>query len=473
MSFHSLEFLVFLLAVLGVYWSLPQSRRNLFLVPASLLFYGFHHAWFLIPFAVTTVIDYLVALGIERDRARSRRLVAISVTSNLALLCAFKYFNFFAENVAAIFHSLHLPVALPVLDVVLPAGISFYTFQSIGYVMDVYRREVPACRSFRDYALFVAFFPQLVAGPIQRAGHLLGQIQRDRGPLLPSVAAGAFSLMMWGFFKKLVIADNVAVTANKVFALQDPSFPVLWSGVLAFCIQIYADFSAYTDIARATARLLGFELRENFNHPYIAQSPSDFWRRWHISLSSWIRDYLFIPLGGSRGGGAKTIRNLIIVFFLTGLWHGAAWNFILWGLYYAALMILYRIAAAIVPGKISSLPVAAAFRVALMFILTNIGWLIFREHSVAQLARDLTASPFSASASEWSVGIYLTAMTTLFAIPLALHLGWDLKLRPVLLRREWSSAAVLAARTFIATILFTLIVLLSSGEVRDFIYFQF
>ena len=473
MSFHSLEFVVFLIAILGVYWSLPKSQRNLLLVPASLLFYGFHHAWFLIPFAVTTVIDYLVALDIERNRARSRRLVAISVTSNLALLCAFKYFNFLTENMAALLHWLHLPVSMPVLDVVLPAGISFYTFQSIGYVVDVYRGEVRACRNFRDYALFVAFFPQLVAGPIQRAGHLLGQIQRDRGPLSPSVAAGAFSLMMWGFFKKLVIADNVAVTANKVFALQDPSFPVLWAGVLAFCIQIYADFSAYTDIARATARLLGFELWENFNHPYIAQSPSDFWRRWHISLSSWIRDYLFIPLGGSRGSGAQTIRNLIIVFFLTGLWHGAAWNFILWGLYYAVLTILYRFAGAIVPEKISALRVSALLRVALMFALTNVGWLIFREHSVTQLAHDLTLSPFAAGGQEWSVGIYLAAMTALYSIPLVLHLAWDLKLRAVFQRREWPPSAEIAGRTFVATLLFTLILLLSSGEVRDFIYFQF
>jgi D-alanyl-lipoteichoic acid acyltransferase DltB (MBOAT superfamily) len=472
-SFHSLEFVVFLAAILGVYWSLPKSQRNLFLVPASVFFYGFHHAWFLLPFVVTTIVDYLVAMGIERNRAHGRRLVAISVTSNLALLCAFKYFNFFTENVAALFHWLHVPVSMPVLDVVLPAGISFYTFQSIGYVIDVYRGEVRACRNFRDYALFVAFFPQLVAGPIQRAGDLIGQIQRDRGPLLPSVAAGAFSLLMWGFFKKLVIADNVAITANKVFALQAPSFPVLWAGVLAFCIQIYADFSAYTDIARAVARLLGFELRENFNHPYIAQSPSDFWRRWHISLSSWIRDYLFIPLGGSRGSGAKTVRNLIIVFFLTGLWHGAAWNFILWGLYYAVLLILYRFAAAVVPARITGLSVAAVFRVGLMFIFTNVGWLIFREHSVAQLARDLTMSPFAADSREWTVGIYLAAMTALYAIPLALHLVWDLKLRAVLRRREWPPAAQIAGRTFVATLLFTLIVLLSSGEVRDFIYFQF
>ncbi len=473
MSFHSLEFVVFLTAILGVYWSLPKSQRNLFLVPASVFFYGFRHTWFLIPFAVTTIVDYVIALSIERNRDHGRRLVAISVTSNLALLCSFKYFNFFTENVAALFEWLHVPVSMPVLNVVLPAGISFYTFQSIGYVIDVYRGDVRACRNFRDYALFVAFFPQLVAGPIQRAGEFIGQIQRDRGPISPAIAAAAFSLLMWGFFKKLVIADNVAVTANKVFALQAPSFPVLWAGAFAFYIQIYADFSAYTDIARAVARLLGFELRENFNHPYIAQSPSDFWRRWHISLSTWIRDYLFIPLGGSRGSAAKNVRNLIIIFFLTGLWHGASWNFILWGLYYAVLMIVYRFAAMTVPARISGMPGAAVFRVAVMFVLTNVGWLIFREHSIAQIARDLTTSPFAASASEWNVGIYLVAMTALYAIPLAIHLAWDLKIRTAVLRREWSPIAEIAGRTFVATVLLTLIILLSSGEVRDFIYFQF
>ena len=278
------------------------------------------------------------------------------------------------------------------LPVVLPAGISFYTFQSIGYVVDVARGHVPACRSFRDYVLFVSFFPQLVAGPIQRAGQLLTQIQMPRR-ISPALVGDAFYLLVWGFFKKLVIADNVAITADKVFAIQEPSFPILWAGVLAFCVQIYADFSAYTDIARGSARLLGFKLSQNFNHPYIAESPSDFWRRWHISLSTWIRDYIYIPLRGSRGSEARTILNLTIVFLLTGLWHGASWNFVIWGLYYALLTIIYRLADAVVPARIQTLPGLRAGKIALMFVLTNVGWLIFREHNVGRLWRALTLDP--------------------------------------------------------------------------------
>ena len=215
MIFHSLVYLIFLAAILGLYWSVPARWRNLLLIPASLVFYGWNHPWFLLPFAATTVIDYFVARGIEAVPARSRQLVTVSVLSNLGLLGVFKYFNFFIANVSALLDALHLHVPLPVLHIVLPAGISFYTFQSIGYVVDVARGHIKACRSFRDYVLFVAFFPQLVAGPIQRAGHLLAQIQRPR-TISPALVADAFFLLVWGFFKKVVIADNVAVTANKV-----------------------------------------------------------------------------------------------------------------------------------------------------------------------------------------------------------------------------------------------------------------
>ena len=428
MSFHSLDFVVFLLLVLGIYWNLGHRLQNYFLVPASLFFYGFVHPWFVLPFLATTFIDYFVALGIESFRHRARLLVAVSVLCNLGLLSVFKYFNFFTANLAALLARIHLHVPLPVLEIVLPAGISFYTFQSIGYVVDVYRGHIRACRNLRDYALFVAFFPQLVAGPIQRAGGLLTQIQRPRS-LTPVVAGDALVLLIWGFFKKLVIADNVAITANKVFALSNPSFPILWAGVLAFCIQIYADFSAYTDIARASARLLGIELSPNFDHPYLAQSPSDFWRRWHISLSTWLRDYVYIPLGGSRGTRGRVTLNLIVVFLLTGLWHGASWNFVLWGLYYAALTIIYRVAAGLVPKSVQDMRLLAVGRILLMFALTNLGWLIFREQDLGQLSRDLLLSPAAASASAWQSGAYLTAITFLYALPLIIHTVWDVGLK--------------------------------------------
>ena len=472
MIFHSLVYLVFLAAVLGLYWSVPARWRNALLIPASLIFYGWNQPWFLLPFAATTVIDYCVARGIEAAPARSRQLVMVSVLSNLGLLGVFKYFNFFTANVAALLDALHLHVPLPVLHVVLPAGISFYTFQSIGYVVDVARGHVKACRSFRDYLLFVAFFPQLVAGPIQRAGHLLAQIQRPR-TISPALVADAFFLLVWGFFKKVVIADNVAITADKVFAVQDPSFPILWIGVLAFCIQIFADFSAYTDIARGSARLLGFDLSPNFNHPYLADSPSDFWRRWHISLSAWIRDYIFIPLGGSRGGEARTILNLTIVFLLTGLWHGASWNFVLWGLYYALLTIIYRVAAAVVPARVQTLPGLRAGKILLMFLLTNLGWLIFREQNIGRLWHGLTLSPAATPAGQWQVSGYLAATVGIFSIPLVLHAVWDVLLHERVVRlNPWPSLAWCAA-TAVAVVLFGGLLVLRSNTSQDFIYFQF
>jgi alginate O-acetyltransferase complex protein AlgI len=472
MIFHSLQFIVFLIVVLAIYWAAPARWRNFLLVPASLVFYGFVHPWFLLPFAATTIIDYFVARGIEAQPARKRQLVAISVTSNLGLLAIFKYYNFFIENVATLLAALHLPVSLPVLHIVLPAGISFYTFQSIGYVVDVSRGHVRACRSFRDYALFVSFFPQLVAGPIQRAGHLLTQIQGTR-TLAPALVADALVLIAWGFFKKLVIADNVAITANKVFAMDSPSFAMLWTGVFAFCIQIFADFSAYTDIARGTARLFGFDLSTNFNHPYIADSPSDFWRRWHISLSTWIRDYVFIPLGGSRQGSTRTTLNLVIVFLLTGIWHGASWNFALWGLYYALLTIIYRAAAAVVPAGWQTFPGLRLGKILLMFLLTNLGWLIFREQNVHQLWRDLTLSPAATPASDWRVAAYLSTLTALFALPLVLHTVWDTTLRERL--RNWNGWPRVAwtAATAISLVLFLGILFLRSDTSQDFIYFQF
>jgi D-alanyl-lipoteichoic acid acyltransferase DltB (MBOAT superfamily) len=472
MIFHSLTYIVFLLAVLAGYWCLRHRWQNWLLIPASLLFYGWEHAWFLLPFVATTVIDFFVARGIAKFPARGRQLVAVSVVSNLGLLGVFKYFNFFIANVSGLLDSLHLHVPLPVLHVVLPAGISFYTFQSIGYVVDVYRGHIPACRSFRDYALFVTFFPQLVAGPIQRAGHLLAQIQRPR-TLTAAVVADAFFLLIWGFFKKVVIADNVAITANKVFAIENPSFPILWTGVLAFCIQIYADFSAYTDIARGSARLLGFDLSPNFNHPYLADSPSDFWRRWHISLSTWIRDYVFIPLGGSRGSSGRTVLNLTIIFFLTGLWHGASWNFVLWGLYYAVLTIIYRVAASLVPKPIQTLPGLRILQVLLMFALTNLGWLIFREQNIHHLWRDLTLRPGAAPADDWRVAQYLLATLGIFALPLILHTVWDAGLRPLVAR--WNRWPILGwcASTAVAVVLFAGLLLLRSNTTQDFIYFQF
>ena len=248
---------------------------------------------------------------------RRRHFLWLSIISNFGMLGFFKYFNFFVENVHAVLAAVGLEVSRPTLGIVLPVGISFYTFQAMSYTIDVYRGELRARRSLLDVAVFISFFPHLVAGPIQRASFLLPQVESTRRFSIEKARTG-FLLICWGFFKKLVIADNVGVIANKVFTLADPSFWLLWSGVFAFAIQIYADFSAYTDIARGTSRWLGFELTENFDHPYLARNPADFWRRWNISLSSWFRDYVYIPLGGSRVAGSRWVRNVLVTFLLSG-----------------------------------------------------------------------------------------------------------------------------------------------------------
>ena len=471
MIFHCLEYIVFLLLVLAVYWNLSRTAQNLFLIGASYYFYGCIHPWFLLPFLATTLIDYSLARAIEAQPERGRLYLTLSIVSNLTLLGVFKYYNFFAENAAALLTAIHLPASLPVLQVVLPAGISFYTFQSIGYVTDVWRRQIPACRNLREFAVFVSFFPQLVAGPIMRARQMLEQVRQPR-TLDPARMQSALFLLLWGFFKKLVIADNVAVIANKVFALSDPDFPLLWVGVLAFTVQIYADFSAYTDIARGSARLLGFELVRNFNDPYLASSPADFWRRWHMSLSSWIRDYVYIPLGGSRVSPTRAAGNILLVFFLTGLWHGASWNYVLWGVWNGMLILIYRLAARVIPVPAQSWPGAHSTRVGGMFALTLIGWLIFREKNIHQLWHDLTLSPWSATVIDWQVAAYLGMVVMLYALPLLLHTF----LRNVKVPQSWREGFghwQFAGQALLGALLFTGILILRSTVSADFIYFQF
>ena len=348
MIFHSLVFYVFFFITVVAYWLLPRRAQNVLLLVASYVFYGWVHAWWPILLFATTFVDYWAARLMTRVPDRRTLWLWLSIASNLGLLGVYKYFNFFIENVAAAGAAVGWNIPPIALRLALPAGISFYTFQSMSYTIDVYRGHAPARTRFVDVAAFVSFFPHLVAGPIMRATNLLPQFERDR-TFSPSAARDAALLIIWGLFKKLVIADNVGVIANKVFTLSDPSFPILWAGVFAFAMQIYADFSAYIDIARGTARWLGFELSENFDHPYMAKSPSDFWRRWNITLSTWFRDYVYIPLGGSHTTAAKWARNVLITFLLSGLWHGASWNYVLWGAYHGTLLLIARLFGSGVP----------------------------------------------------------------------------------------------------------------------------
>ena len=470
MIFHSLDFVAFFLITLAAYWLLPLRAQNVLLLVASYVFYGWVHPWWPALLFATTFVDYWAARGMASVPERRKLWLWLSIFSNLGLLGFYKYFEFFVENVAAAGEAIGWPVPQIALRVILPAGISFYTFQSMSYTIDVYRGHAPARSRFVDVAAFVSFFPHLVAGPIMRATNLLPQFERDR-TFAPAAARDATLLVVWGLFKKLVIADNVGVIANKVFALESPEFFVLWAGVFAFAIQIYADFSAYTDIARGVAKWYGFDLIRNFERPYLAAGPADFWRRWNISLSTWFRDYVYIPLGGSRQGRWREAGNIVITFLISGLWHGASWNYVLWGAYHGALLLVGRFGPTTVRAP-------RAVRIAGMFVLTCVGWLIFRETEIAQLARHFRLSPWDSTPLGRTAGLYLFLLVALYSIPLWIHDVWAEMKAPDL------SAAIdrpepdvrwprVAAQAALCGVMVAAILTLRSQTALDFIYFAF
>ena len=477
MIFQSIEYVIFLVSLLALYFWLPRREQNLLIIIASYIFYGWVHPWYLILIGITTIFDWGCAIGMENSstQARKKAFFITSISVNLLILGVFKYFGFFAENFTAVLTSIGLMPSPWIVKIALPAGISFFTFQSISYAVDVYKGRSRACRSIIDYATFVSFFPQLVAGPIERAGHMLPQYAQRRGLNLEGMRTGLL-LLLWGLFQKVVIADSAALIADKVFSLGDPSFPILWSGVLAFGVQIYADFSGYTDMARGSARLLGIELCKNFNHPYLAQSPGAFWRRWHMSLSTWFRDYVYIPLGGSRDGEGKMARNLISTFFLSGLWHGASWNYVIWGTYHGVLVALWPFLAKRVPVLTEK---TGAFgiilRVTLTCVLMHLGWLMFREHSLAMLAHDLALNPFAAPVSEWRMGAALGIEALLYGLPLLVLLPLLQRLGalpqpedPRMISWKWTALQGLAVAACVYGI-----ASMRCDVGSDFIYFQF
>ena len=399
MIFNSLQFVWFFLVVYALYRLLPHRAQNCLLLASSYYFYGVWDWRFLGLLVGSTVVDFTCALLMERvdSPTRRRALLCVSIAFNLTLLGFFKYFNFFADNLHAIFGALGWQVDFVTLRVLLPIGISFYTFVTMSYVIDVYRRELPPSHDFVEFALFVAYFPHLVAGPILRATTLLPQIAAPRRITSEQMREGAW-LIAWGYFQKVFVADNLASLANAAF---DPStnhsgINVLL-GLYAFALQIYGDFAGYSNIARGTSKLMGIELIENFRFPYFVRTPQQFWRHWHISLSTWLRDYLYVPLGGSRGTSWQTYRNLFVTMTLAGLWHGAAWTFVLWGVYHGGLLVAYRGAERmrwIRDVLQSQNSVARVLTWAVMFHLTCYGWLIFRAVSIAQVA-DMTRVLFS------------------------------------------------------------------------------
>lgn len=470
MFFDTPVFILFLTVVTVAYWRLGWRAQNRFLLAASYLFYGWWDWRFLLLMAGSTAVDYWIArrIAASGNEKLRRRLLALSLALNFSFLGFFKYFNFFVGSLSGALQTMGLgdiPVGL--LQIILPPGISFYTFQEVAYIVDVYHRKLEPADSIVDYALFISLFPHLIAGPIQRPSHLLPQVQRPRvwddGKFFDGLI-----LIMDGLFRKCVIADNCALIANAAFngQLAGPNLPVLLLGMYAFAWQIYGDFSGYSNIARGSAQLLGFHFMVNFRQPYLAVSLQDFWRRWHISLSTWLRDYLYIPLGGSRHGEARTYRNLLTTMLLGGLWHGANWTFVIWGGIHGAGLAIERFLtgkehAASPPGIL-----AVWARRAILFHLVGIAWVFFRATSVRAAFQMLGGFTVWQWRPEYWIGFKFLAF---FALPL---FWMDLQLE------KSGGETFLQVRPFpwriaFGAALFVIITLFSANKSNAFIYFQF
>ena len=384
MLFNSVEFALFLPIVFLLYWFVFNRNikvQNLFIVAASYLFYGWWNWKFLLLIAFTSLCSFGAGLLIERHERKAKWINVLNIILNLGILGTFKYYDFFVSSFAEMFG---LNADSLLLRIILPVGISFYTFQALGYSIDVYKKKLPPTHDPVAFFAYISFFPQLVAGPIERATNLLPQFLRRR-TFDPTQAVDGLRQILWGLFKKMVVADNCAIMVNYVFDnYAEESGAMLILGAVAFTFQIYGDFSGYSDIAIGVARLFGFTLMRNFNFPYFSRDIAEFWRRWHISLNTWFRDYVYIPLGGSRGGKSMIIRNTFVIFLISGLWHGANWTFLLWGAYNAVLFLPLILSHKnrknlnqIAEGRL--FPSGNEFlQIFSTFVLVVIGWIIFR-----------------------------------------------------------------------------------------------
>jgi D-alanyl-lipoteichoic acid acyltransferase DltB (MBOAT superfamily) len=454
MLFHTPQFFLFLAATLGLFYGSPKPLRKYILLAASYFFYASWNYKFIALLLTLTAIDYVAGRWLETTPPGPRRklVLVFSLAANLGFLGFFKYFNFLAANLALVagaspFH----------LDIVLPLGISFHTFQSMSYVIDVYRGEQKAVRNPIDYALFICFFPQLVAGPIVRARDFFRDLWKWQAPSGGDISQGLLLLVL-GLTKKMVFADQFANVANGYFAnvAANPGMLTAWSGVVAFGLQIYFDFSGYTDMAIGMAKLLGFHFPINFRRPYLAGTVTEFWRRWHISLSTWLRDYLYIPLGGNRDGRWRTYRNLMITMLLGGLWHGASWNFLVWGGYQGALLSAEK-ALGIRRQRAIGVPVT--------FALQMIGWVFFRAADLSQstaILRQMFGMPVGRNLfTPWQLGLALIALAVSI---LEEKLDWF---------ERAARTPALAYATAICGMLFLIEIFGVLDQAIPFIYFQF
>jgi len=480
MLFNSMEFLVFLPVVFSIYWLIngkSLKTQNTFLVAASYVFYGWWDWRFLSLIAFSSLIIYFIGLwlGKTEDTKKRKLLLLTSIAVNVGILIFFKYFNFFAENFQEVFTFLGAPISNPItINVILPIGISFYTFQMLSYSIDIYRQKIQPTENMVSFFAFVSFFPQLIAGPIERASNLLPQFDRQR-VFNYDVASDGMRQLLWGLFKKVVIADNCANYANDIF-LNYPKYSgsTLFLGVIFFTFQIYGDFSGYSDIAIGTSRLFGFNLMRNFAFPYFSRDIAEFWRRWHISLSTWFRDYIYIPLGGSRGGKWINIRNVFIIFVISGFWHGANWTFIVWGalnaVYFLPIMLMNRNQVHTnTVAENAILPNAKEIaQMAITFLFTVMAWVFFRSESV------IDAFLYLSKMLSFSFFTYpdVFPKKAIFIVAVFLLIEWFQRDKQHALQFKKLNQKPLFIRWGVYyAIVFSILML--GGKQQEFIYFQF
>jgi len=479
MLFNSIHFLIFFPIVIGIYFSIKHKHRWIILLISSYYFYMSWKAEYIILIMISTIIDYFAGWGIFNSNTKTRKkfFLCMSLCTNLGLLFAFKYFNFFSESTRQIFQTFSIPFDPITLKILLPVGISFYTFQTLSYTIDIYRGKIEPQKHLGIFAVYVSFFPQLVAGPIERAKNLIPQFLKEHKFDYARVTDG-MKLMLWGFFKKLVIADRLAIFVNLIY-----NNPTEHSGLLLilatvfFAFQIYCDFSGYSDIAIGAAQIMGFNLMDNFKRPYHSKSPSEFWKRWHISLSSWFKDYLYIPLGGNRVSIPRWYFNISVVFLLSGLWHGANWTFIAWGALHGFYLLFgsatYNIRSKIVRkiGLIKKPKVYKAICIVFTFILVNIAWIFFRANSISDAIYILTHLFSNLSLANITIGLGLSGL--IVAIGSIIFMEVVHAMQEHFRMRTFLSNKTVWLRWAVYSILILSILLFGVFKQVKFIYFQF
>lgn len=474
MSFSSIEFIFMFLPIIIIStYCMPNKLKNTWLLILSIVFYSIADFRYLFLIIITVLINYLLGfiIGNTKKIKVKNLMLLVGIFYNLGILSFYKYINFLIENINGVFNIFGLVNSIEVLNIVLPIGISFYLFQCISYLIDVYRGDGKAEKNIINLALYITFFPQIFSGPIMKYKDMSTQLTKR--VYSSEIFIEGTKRFIFGLFKKLIIANTLAITADKIFALNSSELgtSVAWLGVITYTLQIYFDFSAYSDMAIGIGRMLGFKINENFNYPYAAKSIKDFWNRWHISLSTWFREYLYFPLGGNRKGKLNTYRNLFIVFFLCGLWHGAKWNFIIWGIYYGVILILERINFL---GKVSS-RIHPIFKHAYALLIIGFGWVLFRAESFEQIKYYIRAMVgLNPSTSYVSIYSYLNsevALTIMIAIIFATPVQKIMKSY-----KNKSIFTVLKPITLLILFFISIMYLLpttESSEIIKFIYTQF